>query len=95
MKCLPECGYIESPNNILTLTRHVQQCSVAKPASEKSVIWSDGEMVVVATADVSEEDTVFPVTFEDFEDAPEVKPLVFASLDAPVETIPVEEEVTE
>ena len=74
MKCLPECGYQESPDNLLTLTRHVQSCSVAKPASEKSVIWVDGEFHVVS--EVTEEDTVMPISFTDFEPAPEVKPLV-------------------
>lgn len=74
MKCLPECGYQESPDNLLTLTRHVQSCSVAHPASEKSVVWADGQFNVVS--EVTEEDTVIPVTFVDFEPAPEAKVLV-------------------
>lgn len=94
MKCLPECGYQESPDNLLTLTRHVQSCSVAHPASEKSVIWADGQFNVVS--EVTEDDTVIPVEFADFEPAPQVPPLVITStpmvepVETPTEEVPAE-----
>jgi len=99
MKCLPECGYQESPDNLLTLTRHVQSCAVAQPASAKSVVWANGEFNVVS--EVSEDDTVIDVTFSDFPPAPEVKPLVIpgaaalevvesAELETPTVEVPAE-----
>jgi hypothetical protein len=99
MKCLTECGYQESPDNLLTLTRHVQSCPVAQPASAKSVVWSNGEFNVVS--EVSEEDTVIDVTFNDFPPAPEVKPLNITGaaalevvesveLETPTEEVPAE-----
>ncbi len=77
MKCVDGCGYSESPNNIQVLTRHVEACSVAHPASEKKVVWRNSELVVVA--EHFEDETVLFDSFRDFEDAPEVPPLLIPS----------------
>lgn len=77
MKCFSGCGYSESPENLRMLTRHVESCSVAHPASEKKVVWRNSEFVVVDQ--VSEDDTVIEHSFQTFEAAPTVPAIVVPS----------------
>ena len=50
MKCIPECGFNEKPDNITKLTRHLEECLDSGPCSklkkEPFVIWKDGEFTV-------------------------------------------------
>lgn len=65
MKCLPECGFQELPNNMTGLVRHMQQCDLDGPLKNietPTVVWRDGEFVVVAAA--KKKETVFDVGFK-------------------------------
>lgn len=72
MKCLPECGYNEKPDNLQRLERHLQEClsdgAFSKLDVKPTVIWKDGEFTVVTK--FGKKDQVFevnPVAREPFE----------------------------
>lgn len=77
MRCLTDCGYQESPESLPILTRHVESCSVAHPASDKKVVWRNGQFEVTTT--VTEEDTVIEHTFRTFEVPPFAKSVIIPS----------------
>lgn len=63
MKCIPSCGYNLKPDNINTLTRHIEECmsegACRKLPDTPKVIWKDGEFTVVSK--VGKKDTVFEI----------------------------------
>lgn len=58
MKCLPQCGWQEMPNNLVHLKRHLQACVQNGPWSEKEsdpvVVWRDGAFETVIEAEEGE-----------------------------------------
>lgn len=63
MKCIPECGYKEKPDNLPRLTRHLGECldhgACKKLEKDPAVIWKDGEFTVVKKT--TKKDRVFEV----------------------------------
>jgi hypothetical protein len=63
MKCIPECGFAQKPDNLPKLTRHLEDCLFTGPCStlktEPFIIWKDGEFTI--SKKKTKKDMVFEV----------------------------------
>lgn len=61
MKCIPQCGYRQLPDNLLTLKKHVEHClsngAMRTITVEPAIIWRDNELAVTLAA--STDDMIF------------------------------------
>lgn len=67
MKCIPDCGYDQGPNNGPTLANHMRDCDLNGPLNRVAapvVVWRDGGFAVVEKAD--EDEKVYDIGFERF-----------------------------
>ena len=65
MRCLPECGYQQMPNNGPILVLHMHDCDLDGPLKNIEtplVVWRDGEFVVTGKA--GKKDFVYDIGFE-------------------------------
>ena len=65
MRCLPECGYQQMPNNGPVLVLHMHDCDLDGPLKNIEaplVVWRDGEFVVTGKAEKGE--PVYDIGFE-------------------------------
>jgi hypothetical protein len=64
MKCLPECGFAQKPDNLPRLTRHLEEClfdgACSSLKTDPFIIWKDGEFTV--SKKKTKKDRVFEVT---------------------------------
>ena len=65
MRCLPECGYQQMPNNGPILVLHMQDCDLDGPLKHIEtplIVWREGEFVV--TGGAQNEEKVYDIGFE-------------------------------
>lgn len=55
MKCIPECGFVQKPDNIMTLQKHMQDCFLNGAMKDiddaPAIVWKDGELHIVFEAE--------------------------------------------
>lgn len=60
MKCIPQCGFSQKPDNLIILQKHMHACSLTGALRhfdvEAGVVWRDGELTVATV--VYDDETV-------------------------------------
>jgi hypothetical protein len=72
MKCLPECGFDQLPNNGPILVLHMHDCALNGPLKNVEtpiIVWRDGGFAVVRESEEGEQ--IYDLGYERKEPAPE------------------------